>query len=203
VTPIRSASAPEAAAPAATARLFVGLWPAARARAGVLRWQAACEWPAGARPTPPERVHLTLHFLGQVERERIAALGRALNLAVPRFELRLHRAAVWLNGVAVLEPAEGRNDVPTALLALHARLGEALQGIGLPLETRPFRPHVTLARRARGAVLPVSRPKRCVGRCTVTCWSNPTAATGCCDASDGRQRDGRGRRNAACPPAAL
>lgn len=46
--------------------------------------------------------------------------------------------------------------VPAALLELHAELGAALRRLSLPLELRPFRPHVTLARRAAGAVMPVA-----------------------------------------------
>jgi RNA 2',3'-cyclic 3'-phosphodiesterase len=44
--------------------------------------------------------------------------------------------------------------VPPALGALHARLGAAMAALGLTVETRPFRPHVTLARRAAGALPP-------------------------------------------------
>jgi 2'-5' RNA ligase len=36
---------------------------------------------------------------------------------------------------------------PPELLALHAALGAALAAAGIVLETRAFRPHVTLARR--------------------------------------------------------
>ena len=42
---------------------------------------------------------------------------------------------------------------PDGLLALQRRLGEALRALGLPTETRPFRPHVTFARKAAGAAL--------------------------------------------------
>ena len=142
---------PTAAAP--RARLFVALWPSPQALAGVLGWQAACAWPAGARPVPAGKVHLTLHFLGAVGRGRLPELRRALDLPGRRFELALERAAVWPGGVAVLEPAGA---VPAALLDLHARLGEALRSLGVPTEARRFRPHATLARRAAGAVLPAA-----------------------------------------------
>ena len=42
---------------------------------------------------------------------------------------------------------------PDGLLALQQRLGAALRALGLPTETRPYRPHVTLARKAAGAAL--------------------------------------------------
>lgn len=147
-------SSRDASAERATARLFVGLWPNDATRSELRRWQVACVWPPGARPTSPERLHLTLHFLGQVDRGLLPTLGAALDLppTAPGFALRLGSAAVWPNGVAVLEPL----DPPPALFDLHRRLGAALQRCGLPLDPRPFRPHATLARRARGAVLPAA-----------------------------------------------
>ena len=140
---------PPTAAPA-TARLFVAVWPGAAERAGLLRWQAACRWPPGARPASAERLHLTLHFLGDVPGQRLPALAGGLDVPSAPFELLLDRAAVWPNGVAVLLPAA----VPPALRELHDRLGDALRRLGLPFDARPFRPHVTLARRAAGAALP-------------------------------------------------
>ena len=43
------------------------------------------------------------------------------------------------------------SQVPAPLADLHARLGEALQRLEVPVETRRYRPHVTLARKASGA----------------------------------------------------
>ncbi|HEX6362697.1 MAG TPA: 2'-5' RNA ligase family protein, partial [Albitalea sp.] len=65
-------------------------------------------------------------------------------------DLRLDHAALWPGGIAVL----GSSAVPPALLALHERLGQALQAAGVPPERRPLRAHVTLARQAQGAVPP-------------------------------------------------
>ena len=45
-----------------------------------------------------------------------------------------------------------------ALLALHARVGEVLAGLGVALEARPYRPHVTLARKAGGSRSPALAP---------------------------------------------
>jgi RNA 2',3'-cyclic 3'-phosphodiesterase len=40
------------------------------------------------------------------------------------------------------------------MIALHRSLADALRKLELPVESRPFRAHVTLARRARGAMPP-------------------------------------------------
>jgi 2'-5' RNA ligase len=43
------------------------------------------------------------------------------------------------------------------LRALYDRLGHALRGLDLAVETRPYQPHVTFARRA-GAAIPPAAP---------------------------------------------
>jgi RNA 2',3'-cyclic 3'-phosphodiesterase len=48
--------------------------------------------------------------------------------------------------------------VPPPLAALHAGLGEKLSQLGLSVETRPYRPHFTLARKAFGALPPPGAP---------------------------------------------
>jgi 2'-5' RNA ligase len=54
---------------------------------------------------------------------------------------------VWRNGVALL----GSRETPAALQRLHAAIGAALVECELTPERRPYRPHLTLARRAYGA----------------------------------------------------
>jgi len=126
----------------ATCRLFLALWPAAATRRALVGERDRWSWPAHARPTAEADLHLTLHFIGPVPTERVSALVPALAVAAPRFTLRSGGHAQWGKQVAVLEPA-----APAAgLLALHERLAQALRAQGLPLETRTFRPHVTLAR---------------------------------------------------------
>ena len=140
------------------ARLFTALWPDPAARRALAVWQAQWQWPPQARPTPPEQLHLTLHFLGALPAARIEALGDALAQraapAVAPFELQLDRAEVWPRGLAVLCPAAP----PPALAALHAAQAATLLRLGLQPETRPYRPHLTLARQAAGAVPPAAPP---------------------------------------------
>ena len=137
-------SAPE------TARLFLALWPGAGVREALLAWRDGWRWPRGAAPVPAGRLHLTLHFIGSVPRARLPELADGLRLPFRPFDLQLGHPALWKYGIAVLEP----DTVPAPLLALQTALGAALQGLGLAPEERPYRPHVTLARRADGAVAP-------------------------------------------------
>ncbi|MES2089460.1 MAG: 2'-5' RNA ligase family protein, partial [Pseudomonadota bacterium] len=93
-----------------------------------------------------------------VPRERLPELVQGLKVPFHRFDVILDHAEVWPNNVAVLQPRA----VPDVLRDLHERLGLAVLRLGLPLDGRPFQPHVTLARHARGAVL--------AGRCEPVRW---------------------------------
>ena len=77
-------------------------------------------------------------------------------VAVPfdGFELVLDRAGMFSQAIAVLLARA----TPPALARLHRDLGGTLAALGIALETRPWQPHVTLARRAHGARPPAALP---------------------------------------------
>ena len=133
-----------------SARLFVALWPDDAVRDELARRRDAWRWPRSAAPVKTERLHVTLHFLGDVERELIPELSDALAVPFAPFELELGHAKLWPHGIAVLEPLA----VPAALMHLHARLEKALAGTGIAGDARAYKPHVTLARRAGGTTPP-------------------------------------------------
>jgi 2'-5' RNA ligase len=137
--------------PNATTRLFLALWPDPAVRAALRDWRDAWSWPPSATPVPTDKLHLTLHFLGNLPSLMVPDLVRGLAVPFSPFELSFGEAKLWPHGIAVLEPA----NEPEPLLALHAALGQALLGLGLQPEERKFRPHVTMARRAAGALVPV------------------------------------------------
>lgn len=102
----------------------------------------------GIRPVARERMHLTLHFIGDADPAHAAAAlervrGEPFELtigALGMFSRRGRPAALWA-GV----------DHEDRLHALYAAIGEALEAAGYALEARPYRPHVTLARVAPDA----------------------------------------------------
>jgi 2'-5' RNA ligase len=132
-------------------RLFLALWPAPDFLPALVQHADAWSWPQQARRTRTERLHITLHFLGNVPAARLADL-RALQARWQGCDLLMDRTAVWPGGIAVLEASE----VPAALAQLHAAVGEELRALGLPVEPRRYRPHVTLARKAFGARPPAA-----------------------------------------------
>lgn len=142
--------APSSAPCADPARLFLALWPDPAVRAALRARRDAWTWPRGAAPVPDAKLHLTLHFLGNQPRARLPELLDGFSVAFAPFSLRLDTPELWHKGIAVLSPREA----PQALLDLHARLAEALSGLGLEPEARAYRPHVTMARRAASAGMP-------------------------------------------------
>ena len=137
-----------------TQRLFLALWPDGPARHQLSLHARAWTWPPDCVQYLPVDWHVTLHFIGEVPTVRVADIAANVVLPFQAFECVLERPRLWPHGLAVL----CANKVPAALQDLHDRLGDALCGLGLPVETRPYCPHVTLARRADTAVLPVIPP---------------------------------------------
>jgi len=133
-----------------TRRLFIGLMPDAAVRDALVEHQRRWHWSAASVPTRPERLHLTVHFLGELDGVRAQALRAALATEpLQPFELVLRTPQVWPGGIAVLRP-----DPQPALDALHARLAQCLREVGLPLRRDEWLPHVTLARGASDAMPP-------------------------------------------------
>jgi 2'-5' RNA ligase len=143
-----SGSKDRASAPPALARLFVALWPDAGTRTRLAAQAQAWHWPETARLEPPERLHLTLHFIGAQPRARVRELARGLaRLPWAEADLALDQAAVWAGGVAVLQASV----LPAALADLYAAIGRWLASEAIAPERRTWRPHVTLARKAAEA----------------------------------------------------
>jgi 2'-5' RNA ligase len=138
------------------ARLFIGLWPDEAVRDALAAQAEQWQWPRGARRVPTPKLHLTLHFLGAVPRERVPGLVHGLAEAqFGEFHLHLDRGEVWPNEVAALCPSV----VPHALEALHGRLHGVLDALGAAPAREHLRAHVTLARRAHGARPPGQPPR--------------------------------------------
>jgi len=140
--------------PHASSRLFLAVWPDAQALARIVEWRDRQSWPAGVRLTPPEKLHATLHFIGEVQHARIAPLAEGLaGLRFAPGRMLPGQAAIWAGGIAILHA-----EVDEPLQALHTQVTEVLRRQQLPIDARPWRPHVTVARHAQGAALLGLRP---------------------------------------------
>jgi RNA 2',3'-cyclic 3'-phosphodiesterase len=123
-------------------RLFVAIRPPEEVRDLLI--DAMDDSPA-LRWVGDEQLHLTLRFIGEVERPLANDIASALDrLLSPSFELRVSGAgkfekrsggSLWA-GIEPKEPAT----------ALAGKVERTLQQVGLEPEHRSFSPHVTLAR---------------------------------------------------------
>lgn len=130
------------------ARLFVALRPPRTVRDTLLSAQGGVE---GARWQDDDQLHLTLRFVGEVDRQTGDDLLVALSaiMCAPfvleakgsgHFEKRGRANALW----AGLAPSLG-------LAALQRKVEHACRAAGLQPEPRTFVPHITLARLGRGS----------------------------------------------------
>ncbi len=103
-----------------------------------------------AKCVAAENLHVTMHFLGDTPDDRIMAAHAVAQRAaeqVSSFE-------VGVDGLVCVPPAGKRlrmiwatvADPSGGLSELHRLLGQGLGEGGFPVEHRPFKPHVTLAR---------------------------------------------------------
>jgi len=133
-------------------RLFVAADLSEAARAAVAKEQAriasATEGGGTLKWVAPDHAHLTLVFLGEVADARVPPIVDALGRDVPldAFEVSLETIGMF--------PARGAPRVlwlgvgPGAALLgdLQKELARRVDALGVPLEPRPFHPHLTLAR---------------------------------------------------------
>jgi 2'-5' RNA ligase len=97
----------------------------------------------GARWTPPENMHLTLVFLGEVAEPRIPAIVTAMS------DVDTTPFAAKITGLGAFERAGvlfAEVEPVLRLLRLQAQVAERMAAYGLTLEPRPYHPHITLAR---------------------------------------------------------
>lgn len=139
------AAQPASASASTRARLFFALWPDATVSGRLDAQGRQLRDECRGRLTRRETLHLTLAFLGDVDRQRIAELGAiAAQIDAPAFVLQLDVLGSWTrNRIAWA----GCSETPGALQDLAAALAERLRAAGIELERRPFRAHITLLRK--------------------------------------------------------
>ena len=144
------------------ARLFVALDLPSSARTALTRWRAQqLSGHAGLRLVAAESLHATLCFLGWREETEVGAVAELVSAcASPATAAPLTIGSpTWLPPRRPRVLAVDLVDHDGTLAALQARVSEMLAaGAEHQPEARPFRPHVTVARVARGARVPAVTP---------------------------------------------
>lgn len=127
-------------------RLFVALQPPAHIRQKLLDTMGGI---SRAHWQTDEQLHLTLRFIGEVDRHRAEDIAAALgSIHHPRFDIAL-------DGVGQFD-RRGRVDnlwvgvsPHGPLKTLHNKVDQALARVGIGPDRRTFLPHITVARFGR------------------------------------------------------
>lgn len=134
-------------------RLFLGIEPAPDARLAIgdlLSHASDALGPSTSalRWIARENLHLTLQFLGEVPRDRldplVASLQRGLTLRP--FIVSLDRFGVFPPSGAPRTIWLGLGSGAGEVSVIYAELASRLAALGFEAETRPYSPHLTVAR---------------------------------------------------------
>ncbi len=114
----------------------------------------------GVRPSKEAQMHITLNFLGDVPEDRIDDVGNIVSDAVSG----VSGGRITVKGTGVFpNPRSPRviwagveTEIPLADISERIRKGLSAEGI--PCDTKPFKPHITVARIEGKA--DISRPLR-------------------------------------------
>ncbi len=105
--------------------------------------------PGGVKWADPQGIHLTLKFLGNIAADRTGDIIRAMNEAargIPPFQLTIGGLGVFPNPRRAQVAWVGLSGQVDKLARFQAQLEASLARLGFAPETRPFSPHLTLAR---------------------------------------------------------
>lgn len=130
-----------------TLRLFFALWPDNETRLALTRLGQSI--PAkNLKWVQPHNLHVTLAFLGHVDAAaELSITQSAANITAQPFVLTFDSLSYWSKPrilcLTCLQPA------PEKAVTLASALVAAAANCGLQIDSRPYTPHITLARHAR------------------------------------------------------
>jgi len=99
---------------------------------------------------PPQNIHLTVRFLGEIGEDEASRAGKALEAAAcgaRAFEMAIERFGVFPHLRIPNVLWAGPEKCPGALEEFVERLSGGLAEAGFPPESRPFQAHLTIGRR--------------------------------------------------------
>lgn len=130
-------------------RLFFALQPAAEQRQALAEQVAPLVARLHAQRVPPENLHATLCFIGAVPEQDVAALeSAAAGIAGRGAILNFDSLEYWRKpGVLCATAGETSASAPARWLA--ERLAQATLAAGFAPDLKPFRAHLTLARKVQ------------------------------------------------------
>jgi 2'-5' RNA ligase len=154
----------------ATRRLFFALWPSQAQRDALAQAVAPSLQSCGGRAVPTHNLHVTLAFLGSVPEGRVAELDRiasrvaaALPPDASSWSVSFERLEHWARPEILVAlgseerdgvhfGADAREAQPASPPALALRLKDETAAAGFSPDLKPFRAHVTVARKVAPAL---------------------------------------------------
>jgi 2'-5' RNA ligase len=152
-----------------TRRLFFALWPDAQQRGALAHATRKGVRSCGGRPVPVQSLHLTLAFLGSVPEGRVPELDRIARRVADAFPadaqpllLTFDHLVHWARpqilcalgteeAAAVPAPGGLRDTDAASAPSLSATLKNETVAAGFSPDLKPFRAHVTVARKVAHA----------------------------------------------------
>ncbi len=140
-----------------TIRTFIAIELSDEARAALTDLQNRLKTvvpPRSVRWAASQNIHLTLHFLGDVEQDTVEKLSAAVynaTLASHPFTLTVERLGCFPNIRRPRIVWVGVSGETEPLVALHRNLGNRLkEASDFSPESRPYSPHLTIGRTKKG-----------------------------------------------------
>jgi RNA 2',3'-cyclic 3'-phosphodiesterase len=124
-------------------RLFIGIDPPDIIKEQLLLLNGGI---SAARWQRRDQLHMTLRFVGEVNRHLADDLAAAMSgLSHPKIEARLDGTGTF-DKMGKIHTLFARVTPEVSLRGLHNKIDQALTRIGIEAESRTFTPHITLAR---------------------------------------------------------
>jgi 2'-5' RNA ligase len=124
--------------------VFFALWPEVLVRRALRTLATQYQSPCVARAMAEDSLHMTLLFLGEVERARLPQLIQTANkVSVPAFGFVLERLSFWQHNRIAYATLQAE---VSSLSQLVATLRQQVLAAGFVFENHEFTPHVTLLR---------------------------------------------------------
>jgi 2'-5' RNA ligase len=136
-------------------RSFIAIELPEEVKSGLHRLQAELKLPQHTfvKWVAPEGIHLTLKFLGNISSEKVAEITKVMEQAsqgTVTFRLEISEVGAFPNMRQPRVLWLGIRGEIDKLVAWQQRIDNGLVPLGFAKETRPFTPHLTLARLREG-----------------------------------------------------
>jgi RNA 2',3'-cyclic 3'-phosphodiesterase len=128
-------------------RLFTGISVAPDVLANLSKLLNTLRSTADVKWSPAENLHLTMKFIGEWPEERLNEMIEALRRASagPPIEISINGLG-WFPNPHSPRVLVAAVHAPESLRKLAHFIDETTHGLGVPMETRPYSPHLTLAK---------------------------------------------------------